>query len=58
MPCVRCVSTCSLGYYFNAPANLCSPCNSACASCTGPANTINTECISCAVGYFRSNPIT
>ena len=47
----QCISPCPDGFWGNTETNRCVACNSACATCTGPANT---ECLSCNSGYLYS----
>lgn len=58
MPCVTCTGTCSPGYYSSGSSVACLPCNVACATCTGPQNGNSLICITCAAGYYRTNPLT
>lgn len=45
-----CLSTCPMGYYRNFTQNICSPCDIACKSCTGPTSS---ECVACQIGYYQ-----
>lgn len=44
-----CADTCPFGYWPNPSTGKCSPCNLACNGCTGP---LNTQCFTCASGFF------
>ena len=44
-----CQLSCPDGYYPDSTNNTCTPCNEACAVCSGP---LNTPCSSCKNGYY------
>ena len=44
-----CLTTCPNGYWKDDNNHICSPCNSSCSRCSGPANT---QCSSCNSSYF------
>ena len=47
---MTCLNSCpSTGYYPNTTSQVCSPCDSSCTQCTGPANT---QCSVCMTNYF------
>jgi proprotein convertase subtilisin/kexin type 5 len=46
-----CLTNCSSPMLYNSNG-LCLPCNTSCATCSGPGNT---ACILCAIGYVNSS---
>ncbi|XP_035165789.1 proprotein convertase subtilisin/kexin type 5-like [Oxyura jamaicensis] len=45
-----CVETCPDGYYADSDEGWCSPCHSACATCSGKHSS---QCLSCKPGWYR-----